>query len=169
MVPANLAGTKQFPALAYPNATLTCTKGSRDCIKILTPVQTKEKVEEPQKSGCVEVNLSKSTQNSVQRSSQTTKVGHVKGCLNKSGLSMAVTGIKSTLTNGMDSSAQVQAGTASFSAGPATPLSAGIHATQGTASQVTPTGTFTTNVGFGVSAGSVNEFGTKFGVRHTLS
>ena len=58
MVPSRLAGPKEFPALAYPNATLTCTKRSRDCIKVLTPGQTKEKVDEPKKGGCFESNLS---------------------------------------------------------------------------------------------------------------
>ena len=132
------------------------------------PGQAKEKVDEPQKSGCVEGNLSKSTQNAGQGANQTTKVGHVKACLNKSGLSMEVTGVKSTLTNGMGSSAQVQVGTASFSARPSAPPSAGVHAIQGTASQVTPAGTSTTNAGFGVSAGSTNGFGHTFGVGHTL-
>jgi hypothetical protein len=169
MVPSRTAGNKNQPALAYPNATLTCTKGCADCISIITPGQTKKKVDEPKEAGCWEGNLLETTENAGKGAVETNKVGHVKTCLNKNGLSVEITGAKQSITNAAGTTVEANSMTAGFSGTSGSPPSAGAHFVKGVVSQQTPAGVTSTDIGIGISAGSKsNGFGVTYGVGHKL-
>ena len=100
MVPTRKAGKPEYPALAYPNATLTCKTGGRDCIIIKQPGQTKQKVDHPQEKGCFEKEAYKYTENTGNGTSTTHEFGKVKACMNEKGVTLEVIGAKSTTIDG---------------------------------------------------------------------
>jgi hypothetical protein len=169
MVPSRTAGNKNQPALAFPNATLTCSKGCSDCIRIITPGQTKKKVDEPQEKGCWEGNLLQETNNVGNGSVETSKIGHVKTCLNEKGLSLEVTGAKTTITNTAGTTMEVNSLQASFSGTTGSPPSAGAHIIKGGISQQSPLGVTSTDMGVGISAGPKSGgVGFTYGAGHKL-
>ena len=168
MVPTRKAGKPEYPALAYPNATLTCTTGGSDCIMVKQPGQTKQKVDHPQEKGCFEKEIHKYTENTGNGTSTTHELGKVKACMNEKGLTFEVTGAKSTTMNGTGQFMSAESLSTSFKGGPGVTPNGSAHFVQFTGGATGKTGTAAYSGGIGIAGGSKKGFGLTYGPSYTM-